>query len=287
MVARDRPASGGWGCLVAGRTAGWRRPSGPASAVEKSRGFWDGRGLPRGWGQHAMDTLAWMPEPAVIALQGELDVHRAHALAPQLSEAAGARNEDLIIDLSDVTLLDSSALGAILQAQHDLKRQRTDRLPGRAERECRGGHARPVRPAIALLGLRVARSSARVSGSLPAARAEDVATASRVVASSGGLPPPNRRPRTPHLGRWAPRAQRRPRTVACARAVSAARAAGSVTNARSARRRHAVTAGRSDERRRRRRDRRRRRRGTSAERSESRSTPACGRAAGRARRPGR
>ena len=70
-----------------------------------------------------MDTLAWMPEPAVIALEGELDVHRAHALAPQLSEAAGARNEDLIIDLSDVTLLDSSALGAILQAQHDLKRQ--------------------------------------------------------------------------------------------------------------------------------------------------------------------
>jgi anti-sigma B factor antagonist len=70
-----------------------------------------------------LDTLAGMPEPAVIALEGELDVHRAHALAPQLSEAAGARNEDLIIDLSDVTLLDSSALGAILQAQHDLKRQ--------------------------------------------------------------------------------------------------------------------------------------------------------------------
>jgi ABC-type transporter Mla MlaB component len=69
-----------------------------------------------------MDTLAWMPEPAVIALEGELDVHRAHALAPQLSEAAGARNEDLIIDLSDVTLLDSSALGAIFQAQHDLER---------------------------------------------------------------------------------------------------------------------------------------------------------------------
>jgi anti-anti-sigma factor len=64
-----------------------------------------------------------MTEPAVIALEGELDVHAARALAPQLSDAAGADYAHLILDLSDVTLLDSTALGAIVQAQYGFNRQ--------------------------------------------------------------------------------------------------------------------------------------------------------------------
>ena len=59
-----------------------------------------------------------MIEPAVIAPRGELDLHAVRALAPQLDEAAAAEYPHLIVDLSAVTLVDSTALGAIMQLQH-------------------------------------------------------------------------------------------------------------------------------------------------------------------------
>lgn len=64
-----------------------------------------------------------MAEPTVIALDGELDLYTIPALAPQLNEAAGGDDAHLIIDLSAVTLLDSTALGAIVEAQHRITRQ--------------------------------------------------------------------------------------------------------------------------------------------------------------------
>jgi anti-anti-sigma factor len=64
-----------------------------------------------------------MTEPAVIALEGELDIHAARALAPQLSDAAGAAYPHLVLDLSDVTLLDSTVLGAIVQVQYRFNRR--------------------------------------------------------------------------------------------------------------------------------------------------------------------
>jgi anti-anti-sigma factor len=64
-----------------------------------------------------------MTSPAVIAPEGELDVHALRALAPQLNEAAGADYPHLVLDLSAVTLLDSTVLGAILQAQHRFSRR--------------------------------------------------------------------------------------------------------------------------------------------------------------------
>ena len=62
--------------------------------------------------------LSLVPEPVVIAPEGELDLHSVDALAPQLDEAAGADYPHLILDLSAVTLVDSTALGAIAQVQH-------------------------------------------------------------------------------------------------------------------------------------------------------------------------
>jgi anti-anti-sigma factor len=64
-----------------------------------------------------------MTEPAVIAVQGELDAHATGALTPQLSEAVAADYAHLILDLSDVTLLDSTALAAIVETQHRFDRQ--------------------------------------------------------------------------------------------------------------------------------------------------------------------
>jgi anti-anti-sigma factor len=58
-----------------------------------------------------------MAKPTVIAPTGELDLYAVQTLAPRLDEAAGADCPHLILDLSDVTLVDSSAFGAIMHAQ--------------------------------------------------------------------------------------------------------------------------------------------------------------------------
>ena len=63
-------------------------------------------------------TPSSVPEPVVIAPEGELDLHSLDALAPRLDEAAAADYPHLILDLSAVTLVDSTALGAIAETQH-------------------------------------------------------------------------------------------------------------------------------------------------------------------------
>jgi anti-anti-sigma factor len=64
-----------------------------------------------------------MTEPAVIAPVGELDLHSVRALTPQLDEAVAADYPQVILDLSAVTLVDSTALGAIMQAEHRFRGQ--------------------------------------------------------------------------------------------------------------------------------------------------------------------
>jgi anti-anti-sigma factor len=66
--------------------------------------------------------LTLMTEPAVIAPVGELDLHSVRALALQLDEAVLA-DPQLILDLSAVTLVDSSAFGVIMQTQHRFRGQ--------------------------------------------------------------------------------------------------------------------------------------------------------------------
>jgi anti-sigma B factor antagonist len=59
-----------------------------------------------------------MTDPAVIAPAGELDLHTVRALTPQLDEAVRADYPQVILDMSAVTPVDSTALGAIMQAEH-------------------------------------------------------------------------------------------------------------------------------------------------------------------------
>jgi anti-anti-sigma factor len=59
-----------------------------------------------------------MTESAVIAPVGELDLDSIGALAPLLDDAVVDSYPRLILDLSAVTLVDSSAFGAIMQTQH-------------------------------------------------------------------------------------------------------------------------------------------------------------------------
>jgi anti-sigma B factor antagonist len=63
--------------------------------------------------------------PAVTILTGELDLQASRSLRERLSEevGAGVAAPDVILDLSAVSFIDSSALGVIVQADQRLGRQ--------------------------------------------------------------------------------------------------------------------------------------------------------------------
>src|SRR3954447_9542838 len=63
--------------------------------------------------------------PAVTILTGELDLQASRTLGQRLSAevGAGVAAADVILDLSAVSFIDSSALGVIVQADQRLGRQ--------------------------------------------------------------------------------------------------------------------------------------------------------------------
>lgn len=63
-----------------------------------------------------------MPERTVITSEGEIDVSSVGAFRDALSEAARAGADRLVIDLSEVSFIDSSGLGALVDAQNQLRR---------------------------------------------------------------------------------------------------------------------------------------------------------------------
>jgi anti-anti-sigma factor len=65
------------------------------------------------------------PPPAVTILTGELDLYASRTLGQRLNEqvGAGVGAADVILDLSGVSFIDSSALGVIVQAGQRLGRQ--------------------------------------------------------------------------------------------------------------------------------------------------------------------
>jgi anti-anti-sigma factor len=64
-----------------------------------------------------------MADLLIIAPEGELDLHAARELKPVLDGAAEAEHPLLVIDLSDVSFIDSVGLGSIVQAHQRLRRQ--------------------------------------------------------------------------------------------------------------------------------------------------------------------
>ena len=59
----------------------------------------------------------------VVALRGELDLVQARGLATQLSELAGETGTAAVLDLSQVTFMDSTALGVVMKAAGRFRRQ--------------------------------------------------------------------------------------------------------------------------------------------------------------------
>jgi anti-sigma B factor antagonist len=67
-----------------------------------------------------------VPDPSLIAPAGELDIATVDALRQRLI-AAVVRPGDTVLDLSDVTFIDSTGLGAVIVADR-LARERGGRL---------------------------------------------------------------------------------------------------------------------------------------------------------------
>jgi anti-anti-sigma factor len=64
-----------------------------------------------------------MGEIRVIAPRGEVDAGTVRDLGSALSEAAGDLSRTVLVDLSLVTFMDSSGLGALLSCHERLRRQ--------------------------------------------------------------------------------------------------------------------------------------------------------------------
>jgi|1186.fasta_scaffold268445_2 anti-anti-sigma factor len=62
-------------------------------------------------------------QPTIIAPRGDLDLHAARDLAPQLDGAAFDPSVRLVVDLSQTAFIDSTGLGAVVQAWKRIARQ--------------------------------------------------------------------------------------------------------------------------------------------------------------------
>lgn len=56
----------------------------------------------------------------VVQLAGELDLYNTPVVREALREAAGRQPKRLVVDLSEVTFIDSTALGAFVEARSQL-----------------------------------------------------------------------------------------------------------------------------------------------------------------------
>jgi len=64
-----------------------------------------------------------LAESVLVAPEGELDIARAGEFRAQLSDAAGEAATLVVVDLSSVSFIDSSALGAVVELYNRLRRE--------------------------------------------------------------------------------------------------------------------------------------------------------------------
>jgi anti-sigma B factor antagonist len=60
----------------------------------------------------------------VVHLAGELDLYNAHEVRETLVELAGGKPERIVVDLSRVDFIDSTALGVLIEARTKLENRR-------------------------------------------------------------------------------------------------------------------------------------------------------------------
>jgi anti-sigma B factor antagonist len=62
-------------------------------------------------------------DPIVVALEGELEIARVEDVREALDQAAGEGSGGLVVDLSDISFIDSSGLGAVVEMHDRLRRE--------------------------------------------------------------------------------------------------------------------------------------------------------------------
>lgn len=70
-----------------------------------------------------MPNMPPRSESRVIVLSGELDAHDAREISAELSQAVGDTTRAPVVDVREVTFLDSSALAALAHASEQLRKQ--------------------------------------------------------------------------------------------------------------------------------------------------------------------
>lgn len=105
-----------------------------------------GYGEPVDTAEPSFEVTSDASRPAVLVVRGELDAVSAPQLREALDEARSAGGDDVRIDLSDVTFIDSSGLQSITAALRELRDEGRDL---RVE-----GASRAVRRIFEVTGLR-------------------------------------------------------------------------------------------------------------------------------------
>jgi anti-sigma B factor antagonist len=72
-------------------------------------------------GEFRIEEVRVRPAIAVLAVHGEVDLHTAPALRERLTSAIEAGRSRIVLDLSEVTFLDSMALGVLLGGMRRLR----------------------------------------------------------------------------------------------------------------------------------------------------------------------
>jgi anti-anti-sigma factor len=75
--------------------------------------------------EHPVREVVEQNSSVVVRLTGELDLYNAEVVREALTEAAGREPERLVIDLRDVSFLDSTALGVLIEARSKLSNRRS------------------------------------------------------------------------------------------------------------------------------------------------------------------
>lgn len=74
--------------------------------------------------EHPVKEVSANGSAVVVRLAGELDLYNAHVVRAALLESAEDAPERLVIDLTDVSFIDSTALGVLIEARTRLANRR-------------------------------------------------------------------------------------------------------------------------------------------------------------------
>jgi anti-sigma B factor antagonist len=74
--------------------------------------------------QDPIAGIEWNDQTVVVALAGELDLYNAHIVRDALLECAAETPQRLVVDLSEVKFIDSTALGVLIEARTRMANRR-------------------------------------------------------------------------------------------------------------------------------------------------------------------